>query len=366
VTWNPSDLQDADIDGIAYDGCDASRIYAVGRDASYRNLFVSADGGLHWTRSARNDVGVATITIDPHNPARLFASDGYRGVYETSDSGAHWSFFRDIDPLEYGGGVGRVVFDPDDSQRIFVTSGYPPIHRSTDGGLSWEDLNIADQTYVATALVAWPGGSLLASTDSGVFRSSDRGDHWQSISAVSSIQVLEAVSSDSELLFAISAFHHADGSPYEQLLASRDGGATWRALPVSFDSLSCLTVDQSGRTIYVEAYAIATQEASLLRSVDGGETFHEVFAAATAIGPIVVDPHLASTLYSGMNGLSLSKDGGATWKTLGSVPCEIVDLAITPDASVLHAASRCGEIDIRLANSVTAAPTAKPAKVSRP
>jgi photosystem II stability/assembly factor-like uncharacterized protein len=204
-------------------------------------------------------------------------------------------------------------------------------------------------------------------TGSGIYRSFDSGDHWQLVSAESSIHLLAAVSSNPELLFAISALLHADGSRYDQLVTSSDGGAAWQALPVSSDSLSIAAIDGSGRTVYVAAYVLATQEISLLRSRDGGQSFTKVFASATAIGPIVLDPRDPSTLYAGMNGLSLSTDGGATWRVLGSVPCEIVDLAITPEASELHAASRCGEIDIRLLEKVGRLPaSAEPAKVSRP
>jgi hypothetical protein len=46
----------------------------------------------------------------------------------------------------------------------------------------------------------------------------------------------------------------------------------------------------------------------------------------------------------------MSRDSGASWNSLYSDAkrCFVYKLAVTPDGSVLHAASDCGEIDFRL------------------
>jgi photosystem II stability/assembly factor-like uncharacterized protein len=125
------------------------------------------------------------------------------------------------------------------------------------------------------------------------------------------------------------------------LLKTRDGGATWD--PLGFPSTAVIAIARSDRrTVYI------SDGENVHRSSDGGETW----AAGASPLPIFIlalldDPVDPLTLYAaGDGGVALSRDGGDSWRLLGSGRFDaltVYDLVADPfDARTLWAGTDSG------------------------
>ncbi len=106
--------------------------------------------------------------------------------------------------------------------------------------------------------------------------------------------------------------------PFQSLLASGDGGATWRAL----GSLHVLAVASFALDPAHAGTAYAATSSGLFKSTDAGASWTQILADAMSATQVAVDP--ASTLYvlytdsNGASQIAKSTDGGADWQTLTS------------------------------------------------
>ena len=119
---------------------------------------------------------------------------------------------------------------------------------------------------------------------------------------------------------------------------SSDGGATWANKEFTGGRMYAIAVDPTNPAkIYV-----GTDNASVLRSVDGGDTWASVSVGFTGPGAYVralsVDPLAPSTVYAGLSEYSggdrlfKSSDSGATWTPLFA-GTDVFVLAIDPTTS---------------------------------
>lgn len=194
---------------------DGRRLYA-GIDPA--GLFASDDGGATWqdvpalnehpTRSAwepsRGLFALHSICVDRQDPACLTVAISAGGVYRSVDAGASWApanagvraeHLPERHPLA-GHNVHRVVMHPSHGRRLYRQC-YNGTYRSDDGGTTWLEITAglpSDFGYAIAcdpfdADVVWQipeSGSHLRTTVDGrlrVFRSTDAGRHWQSLSA---------------------------------------------------------------------------------------------------------------------------------------------------------------------------------------
>jgi photosystem II stability/assembly factor-like uncharacterized protein len=137
-----------------------------------------------------------------------------------------------------------------------------------------------------------------------------------------------------------------------QVLVSDDGGATWSDLrvPVAARTVADVAIDpHDSAVLYVAVPRSATAAGGLLASSDGGASWRAAagFADATELA---LDPTtVPSTLYvAESGGLQRSADGGATWTAVpvtvgGSALGEVTHLALAPsDPRVIYALAEQG------------------------
>jgi len=154
-------------------GCDVGGVY------------LSEDGGRTFIN--RNE-GLVNLYIEdiaehPDNPDILFAA-GPGGLCKTVDRGLHWREVREGMPKPDGAGyaapISKVVFDPKDPSHVYAAVGDPRghthkrarqgiIYESRDGGESWSVIHIGDQADVFDISVDPRNGTLLVSTNQGLF-----------------------------------------------------------------------------------------------------------------------------------------------------------------------------------------------------
>jgi photosystem II stability/assembly factor-like uncharacterized protein len=231
-------------------------------------VYRSTDGGKHWqniglTHSER----IGRIAIDPTNPKRifvaangpLFTTGGERGLYRTLDGGDHWT--KVLTGSTPSSGAVDVAIDPVDPKRVFTTM--------------WDRLRRPGQRD-------YTGGG------SGLYRSTDGGDHWSNVGTplfgpglmtVGRLGVAIAPTDHNRVYVLSSTVDGLTGGFY----ISTDGGTTF--IPRSFDP----------------------------NLVTGG------FVYAWWFGRVYVDPKNADHVFATGVNLSRSTDAGVTFESPGGV-----------------------------------------------
>ncbi len=134
--------------GLAIDPHDNRRLYlaAWGRMTPAGDegggIFISTDAGRSWRQTLSEDQHIYDVTLDPENPAVLYACGFEHSAYRSSDRGETWTRVKGYN-FKWGH---RVVPDPRNHEMIYIT---------TFGGSVWYGPALGDPTApedIATVL----------------------------------------------------------------------------------------------------------------------------------------------------------------------------------------------------------------------
>ena len=222
-TWQPifDSEKVGSIGALALAPSDPKTIYVGTGEADMRSdiahgngMYKSVDGGKHWSHIGLQDTRqIAGVLVDPRNPNVAFVAalghaygpNAERGVFRTTDGGAHWSkvLFKDADT-----GAIDLAFKPGDPDTIYAAlwqtrrppwSVYPPsngpgsgLYVSHDGGSHWRPVQgngfPAHPGRIGIAVAPSQPNRVFALVDAaggegGLYRSDDGGAHWQHVTA---------------------------------------------------------------------------------------------------------------------------------------------------------------------------------------
>ncbi len=110
--------------GLAADPADPRRLYlaAWGRREERRavdgGVFLSEDAGRTWRCVLPNDQHVYDVTIDPRDPAVIYAAGFESSAWRSTDRGAHWTRLGGFN-FKWGH---RVIPDPQDRTKVYITT----------------------------------------------------------------------------------------------------------------------------------------------------------------------------------------------------------------------------------------------------
>ena len=220
-TWKPIfDSQPiASIGAIAVAPSDSNMIYVGSGEADMRSsisygngIYKSTDGGKTWTHIGLEDSRqIGRILVDPRDAKKVFVavlghaygSNQERGVFRTNDGGKSWQkiLFHD----ENTGAI-DLAFEPGNPKTILAAlwqtrrppwSIYPPsngpgsgLYRSTDGGDHWEQVSgqgLPSEGLGRIGIAFAPSNPrriylIVDAKDGGLFRSDNSGHSWQRVS----------------------------------------------------------------------------------------------------------------------------------------------------------------------------------------
>ncbi len=234
-----------------------------------RGVFRTTDGGAHWQRVlfADDNVGCSGLSMDPHNPRSLVA-----GLWQVE---MHtWG--------EYSGGAGSGVY------------------LSHDGGTTWKRIEAHGLPHSPVGKIdvaVAPTNSnriyaLIQTKDQGsVWRSDDAGDHWQAVNyqraligrAGYYIRLAVSPASDSEVYVANSSFHQ-----------SLDAGQNFQEVPWGGDTHD-IWIDPSNANRFV-----ITDDLGLIITTVHGRGFHRVTLPIGQMYHVAVDNQVPYYFYSNM------------------------------------------------------------------
>jgi photosystem II stability/assembly factor-like uncharacterized protein len=194
--------------------------------------------------------------------------------------------------------------------------------RSADGGNTYTQAGPKDAHRMRT--IALFGGSLrsvLLGADDGLYRSDDKGDHWEHAIDSGPVDSIFTGSPNSQAAIAISG---------DRLLISQDGGRHWSpiASPTSPREIYDVAVGDKG-------ILLAGTARGAFRSGDWGQTWAPIRELSEAtVRAIAFEPSQMSAIAVRRGAAYWSQDRGATWAPMDSTGLEGVSVrAVTIPAS---------------------------------
>jgi photosystem II stability/assembly factor-like uncharacterized protein len=238
--------------------------------------------------------------------------------------------------------LSAVVIDRETGSTLYALTSGNSIFKSTDGGASWSAVgNIIG--VLVLALDPTSASIIYAGTAHGVFKSTDGGDSWVSAGlSGASISVLAIDPTSPSNLYAA-------GASGDTVYRSTDAGASWTAArvglpPGQFNGIGWMMLDPlAPSTLYVLNSGSGFSSSALYKSTDGGQSWSVVNPGPYFVRLLGIAPTAPSTLYAIIGGrgggLSISKDGGATW-TATAFMQDVWALAIDPtNPNTMYAAA---------------------------
>jgi photosystem II stability/assembly factor-like uncharacterized protein len=333
---------------VAVAGSDARpKEYYMGTTGG--GVFKTLDGGESWVPVTDKYFGgtIGGIGISPSNPDVVYVGGGEypmrgnvshgEGVWKSTDAGKTWTSLG----LKLTRQISRVLVHPGNSDIVYVAAQgnvWAPtpergVYRSKDGGRNWEKVLFRNDSTGASDLAFdpadpnvlyaafWQAGRtpwMLNSggKGSGVFKSTDAGDHWTDISHNRGMPEgifgnigLTVSAANHNRVFAI--IEADSGGVYR----SDDAGATWarvnsdRALRQRAWYYSKIHADPKDTNI------VYVNNVSFQKSIDGGKTFRPVrgIPHGDSHDFWIAPSNNQRMIESDDGGASVSNDGGKTW-----------------------------------------------------
>jgi photosystem II stability/assembly factor-like uncharacterized protein len=227
---------------------DAGHVYVA---TEHSGLFVTHDGGAQWQRPKPNVPRLTTNALLAL-PGAIFAGTWPAALYRAQNGGG----WQELDGVRLGATGGsfppspelsaRVRFlaaDSETPRRLFAAIEVGGLLVSDDDGRSWAQVSggLDDPDVHQVMASARRKGVVIAVCGEGIYRSVDRGTHWQKITPTGARTFGSAVTEDAAgaIYFAIALDRPntwlRDGRADAALYVSTDGGVAWRTALAGVD-----------------------------------------------------------------------------------------------------------------------------------
>ncbi len=238
----------------------------AGELPDYSGLFVTRDAGQTWlSLPAFRGKDVWSIAIWKADSG-VIAVGAHDGVFLTRNGGEEWTRISPADKRELQPVV-SLAFDPVDSRVLYAGTPHLP-WRTLDGGQTWQsaDAGMHDDSDVFSIQVDHTQPRrLFASACSGIYRSRDSGQSWTKLTGAAGASYRTYFVAQNPRLP-----EHVYAGTTHGLVRSLNGGVTWARL--STEATRSIAFDP----IDPARLFVATDDAGVLRSDDGGVTLRPV------------------------------------------------------------------------------------------
>ncbi|HUH13443.1 MAG TPA: hypothetical protein VMK65_10050, partial [Longimicrobiales bacterium] len=295
---------------------------------------------------------VAALAVSPRDDREIWVGAATGGLWRSRDAGFTWTPLMDSVPVNSIGAIGIAPSAPD---VLYVGTGEANtrnsmgvgrgVWKTTDGGRSWRYAGLEGTERIESVVVhpndprtVWVSAQGPAWSDGeqrGVFKSTDGGESWRKVLYVderTGAFSLVMDPSNPEHLLATTWEHRrwpwffTSGGPGSGVWSSWDGGESWRRQTTD-DGLPKGELGRTGlafasndpRVVYA---LVEAQKSALLRSDDGGESWRAVNTDTNVndrpfyYSRVAIDPTNENRVYRVSGDLTMSEDGGRTFRSI--------------------------------------------------
>jgi len=212
--------------------------------------------------------------------------------------------------------------------QLFVT-GHEAAGVSRDGGGSWTSI----PTLSNADIMSWSKTSngYLAGGHSGLYKSTDDGATFTKIAFYGDVSDVHSIGAAGKMIYL--------GSPQVGLLASSNGGKTWkmRNKRIGQGFMGSMLVDPTNP----QRLIAPDMQTGLVTSGDGGLTWKSMGGPSSAISVTWNPMNIKEIAVVAMDGGAISDDAGQTWQPL-SLPPGSSAFAYASDGTKLYVATLVG------------------------
>ncbi|MCB0636458.1 MAG: hypothetical protein KDC54_07555, partial [Lewinella sp.] len=294
---------------------------------------------------------VTCIDVDLSDPEIIYAGAASGGVWKSTDGGIKWEPIFEDQPLQ---AIGAIAVDQTNPDVIWVGTGEgnprnshntgKGLYRSLDGGATWQLMGLENTRNIHriivhrddpnTVYVGAMGSIWGPNPERGVYRTRDGGKTWEHILSVGDgVGIADMVvdpTNPNKLLAAMWEFDRDpwffnSGGPGSGLYITYDGGDNWKRITAE-EGLPKGNLGRIGMAIAPSnpdrIYALVEAKVNgLYKSDNGGRTWSLVSDENIGNRPfyysdIFVDPVNENRIYNLWTYVSLSEDGGKTFRTI--------------------------------------------------
>jgi photosystem II stability/assembly factor-like uncharacterized protein len=295
---------------------------------------------------------ISDIAVNPDNPFEYYVATSSGGVWKTVNSGVEYTPVFD---KEGSYSIGCVTMDPNNSSVIWVGSGEnnnqrsvafgDGVYKSIDGGKTWKNMGLktsehigriivhpsnSDVVFVAAIGPLWSKGG-----ERGLYKTTDGGKSWTAVLSVDEHTGVNDIQMDPrnpDVLYASTfqrrrhVYTYVGGGPGSGLHKSTDGGETWQKINKGLPSVELgrigLAISPANPEIIYAIVEAADGKGGVFASLNRGASWEKRGDHVTSgnyYQEIIADPIDENTLYSMDTWMSVSHDGGKTFKKVGEV-----------------------------------------------
>ena len=316
-TWRQVGPPGGTVISLAADPQNAQKLYLGTSDG---HVFTSGDEGSHWRLLSRIGTGqddvITHIVVDSRDSNRLFAStwtlySGGGGVYRSDDAGRSWRL------IGLAKETVRALAQSPSNPKIFAAGSLTGVYRSTDEGKTWERITPEHhedlRNFDSVAFDPRDANIIYAGTYHLPWKTADGGKHWTSIKA--------GMIDDSDVMSII--VDAADPSNVHAtacsgIYRSVDSGSTWKrygGIPFVYRRTQLIRQDpRHPDTLY------AGTTSGLWKTTNEGSEWKRLTPLDWVVNAIVIDPKNSDRVIIGTQreGVQISENGGATFTAANS------------------------------------------------
>jgi len=289
-------------------------LYAIGD----RSFLRSTDRGEHFDSVYRITTDIGALRIDSRDSRLIYLScigldPQSNDIWKSTTGGSSWMhlFIGRVFPTAV------VEIDPVDPNTVYVGVGPNTIKRSTDRGETWNDLSPTGGAYLTSLAIATTNNSILyAGFQTGIWKSSDRGNKWSQLSLGFQLRSTVRLSVDARNENIVYVAIATDGTFPGGMYNSTNGGLFWQEINngLGTDSRrtwSLLCNPRNPDQLFLGIVTVDSSTPSLYRSTNGGLNwlpFSNGLPPGCIPNSIVIDT-LYDRMYVGVFAYRSSDDG---------------------------------------------------------
>jgi photosystem II stability/assembly factor-like uncharacterized protein len=328
--WRQVGPEGGSVISLEADPHDVNKIYLGTSDG---HVFFSGDEGQHWSLLSRIGTGqddvITHIIVDPRDSKRLFAStwtlySGGGGVFRSDDSGRSWRL------IGLQKETVRALAQSPTNPKEFVAGSLTGVYRSFDDGNSWERITPANhedlRNFDSVAFDPKDEKIIYAGTYHLPWKTVDGGKNWTSIK--------QGMIDDSDVMTVIvdpANPTNVHATACSGIYHSVDSGATWKryaGIPFIYRRTQLIRQDpQHPDTLYA-----GTTNGLWKTSNEGVDQWKRLTPLDWVVNAVLIDPRNPQRLIIGTEreGVQISDNGGATFvaANTGFHHQHVVDVAI--------------------------------------